>query len=204
MTGRRPLWRVVAAVAVLVVLPLAVMARVGWPTLTSFDRHTDRQAHSLVLAHMWLLRSARDLTHLGDPTLVTAAAIVVAVLLWFLGRRRAAVYVLLVRVAAVVAAYVLKEAVRRARPVLAHPVAHAAGFSFPSGHSVGSAALYGSVAIVLAGRVPTPVRAAIAVVPPLAVATTRVLLGVHFPSDVVAGLAVGWAVALLVGAAFTP
>jgi membrane-associated phospholipid phosphatase len=202
--GRTPTWRAVAACALLVVLPLAVMARVGWTTLTSFDRSADRRTHTLVLAHAWLLSSARDLTHLGDPTVVTVGAVVVAALLWFTGRRRAAAYVLLVRLVAVVTAYVLKEAVRRARPVLAHPVAHAAGFSFPSGHAVGSAAFYGSVAVVLAGRVPTAVRVAIGVVPPVVVAATRVFLGVHFPSDVVAGLVVGWAVALLVAAAVEP
>lgn len=204
MTMRTPTWRATAGLALLVVLPLAIMARVGWTTLTSFDRHVDDDAHTAVLAHSWLLTSARDLTHLGDPTVVTIGAVVVALVLWLVGRRRAAVYMLLVRVAAVVAAYALKESVRRARPVLAHPVAHAAGFSFPSGHATGSAAFYGSLAIVLAGRVATPLRVAIGVVPPLVVATTRVLLGVHFPSDVVAGLAVGWAVALLVAAAYPP
>ena len=203
-TGRRPTWRAIAAVSLLVVLPLAVMARTGWPTLTSFDRSADRRAHVLVLAHSWLLTSSRDVTHLGDPTVVTVGAVVVAALLWLSGRRRAALYVLLVRLVAVVTAYAVKEAVRRARPVLAHPVAHAAGFSFPSGHALGSAAFYGSVAIVLAGRVPTPVRIALGVVPPLIVSATRVFLGVHFPSDVLAGLVLGWATALLVAAAVKP
>lgn len=204
MTLRTPTWRATAAAALLVVLPLAVLARVGWSPLTSFDRDSDRHAHSLVVAHAWLLTSARDLTHLGDPTVVTVGAIVVAMLLWLARRRRAAGYVLLVRLVAVVAAYVLKESVRRARPVLVAPVAHASGFSFPSGHAVGSAAFYGSVAIVLAGSLPTPLRIAIGVVPPVVVAATRVFLGVHFPSDVVAGLVVGWAVALLVAAAVRP
>jgi undecaprenyl-diphosphatase len=204
VTLRRPTWRVTAAVALLVVLPLAVMARIGWSALTSFDRAADRHAHSLVLAHTWLLTSARDLTHLGDPVVVTLGAVVVALLLWSAGWRRPALYVLLVRLCAVVTAYVLKESVRRARPVLAHPVAHATGFSFPSGHAAGSAAFYGSVAIALAGVVPTALRVAIGVLPPVVVATTRVLLGVHFPSDVVAGLVVGWAVALLVAAAVQP
>lgn len=204
MSLRTPTWRATAAVALLVVVPLAVMARTGWSTLTSFDRGTDRHAHTLVLAHSWLLTSARDLTHLGDPTVVTVGAVVVAALLWWRRRRRAAVYMLLVRLAAVVAAYALKESVRRARPVLTHPVAHASGFSFPSGHALGSAAFYGSLAIVLKGAAPTPVRVVIGVLPPVLVSTTRVFLGVHFPSDVVAGLAVGWAVALLVAAAVKP
>jgi membrane-associated phospholipid phosphatase len=85
--------------------------------------------------------------------------------------------------------------VGRHRPVLPHPVAHASGFSFPSGHATGSAALWGSVAVavwVVARRL---VVVALAVIVPAAVAATRVLLGVHFVTDVVAGLLVGWAVA---------
>ena len=98
----------------------------------------------------------------------------------------------------------LKEGIRRARPALAHPVAHAHGFSFPSGHAFGSAALYASLAVVLGPRVPFAARLALAVLPPLVVATTRVMLGVHFPSDVVAGLFAGWAVALLLAVPMRP
>jgi membrane-associated phospholipid phosphatase len=193
-------WRVSLGVASAVVLPLAVLTRVGWHPLTRFDRRTDDDAHTLVVAHHWLLSLARALTHLGDPVVVTALAVVVAVGCFLAGHRRAAVYVLLVRAVAVVLGFGLKEAVRRARPVLAHPVAHANGFSFPSGHALGSAAAYASLALVLPRRVPMALRVALAVVVPMVVACTRVLLGVHFPSDVVAGLVLGWAVALLLAA----
>jgi undecaprenyl-diphosphatase len=88
--------------------------------------------------------------------------------------------------------------------VLPDPVAHASGFSFPSGHALGSAALYASLAVVATARVPMPARLVLAVLPPVVVAATRVLLGVHFPSDVVAGLFLGWAIALLVAAAMRP
>lgn len=197
--------RVLAAVAALVVLPLAVLTRIGWAPLTTFDRRADDDAHSLVLSHHWLLALVRALTHFGDPVVVTALAVVGAIGLYVAGRRRAAIYLLLVRAVAVVAAFVLKEAVRRARPVLPHPVAHASGFSFPSGHALGSAAAYASLALVLGGRwAPRPVRVLVAIVVPAVVATTRVLLGVHFPSDVVAGLVLGWAVALLTAAVFPP
>lgn len=197
--------RVLTALAALVVLPLAVLTRVGWAPLTRFDRRADDDAHSLVLSHHWLLSLVRALTHFGDPVVVTTLAVVGGIALYFAGRRRAAVYVLLVRAVAVVVGFALKEAVRRARPVLAHPVAHASGFSFPSGHASGSAAAYASLALVLGGRwAPRPVRVVLAILVPVVVATTRVFLGVHFPSDVVAGLVLGWAVALLTAAAVPP
>jgi undecaprenyl-diphosphatase len=201
---RTPGWRAVAGTALLVVVPLAVLTRVGWRPLTRLDRHADTSTHTYVLAHHWLLSVSRALTYLGDPTVVTVVAAVAAVVMVVAGRRRAALYLLLARLVALVLGYTLKESVRRARPVLAHPVAHVSGFSFPSGHALGSAALYASLAVAAGARTPMPARVAIAVVPPLLVAATRVLLGVHFPSDVLAGLFLGWAIALLVAAAMKP
>ena len=201
---RTPGWRLIAGLGLLVVVPLAVLARVGWHPLTSLDRSSDDSAHTFVLAHSWLLSSAQKLTHLGDPLVVTALAVLAAGVMMLIGRRRAAVYLLLVRLVAVVIDDGLKVVIRRTRPVLAHPVAHAHGFSFPSGHALGSAALYASIAVVLGSRVPFAARVALAVLPPLVVATTRVLLGVHFPSDVIAGLFAGWAVALLLAAVMQP
>src|SRR5947209_15530806 len=201
---RTPGWRLIAGLSLLVVVPLTVLARVGWHPLTSFDRRTDTSAHTYVLDHAWILSASRKLTHLGDPLVVTALAVLAAAVMLLTGRRRAAVYLLLVRAVAVVIGDGVKEAIRRARPVLAHPVAHAHGFSFPSGHALGSAALYGSIAVVLSPRVPLAARLTLGVVPPVVVAATRVLLGVHFPSDVIAGLVTGWAVALLLAAAIRP
>ena len=202
MRGSRLRWRLSLGVASVVVLPLAILTRVNWQPLSRFDRRADDDAHSLVVAHGWLLSLVRALTHLGDPVVVTALAVVGAVLAFVAGRRRCAVYLLLVRAAALLLGFGLKEAVRRARPVLAHPVAHANGFSFPSGHALGSAAAYASLALVLPRRVPLALRVAIGALVPVVVAGTRVLLGVHFPSDVVAGLVLGWSVALLLAAAW--
>jgi len=201
---RTPGWRLIAGLSLLVVVPLAVLTRVGWHPLTSLDRRSDDSAQTFVLAHPWLLSLAHKLTHLGDPLVVTVLAAVAAVVMAVIGRRRAAIYLLLVRAVAVVIGDGLKEVIRRARPVLPHPVAHAHGFSFPSGHAIASAAVYASIAVVLGPRVPYAVRLAVGALPPLVVATTRVLLGVHFPSDVVAGLFAGWAIALLLAAVMQP
>ena len=89
----------------------------------------------------------------------------------------------------------IKVAIDRARPEL-RPRAIFTGTSFPSGHTTAAAATYLAVALVLgigelaegpggARRVP---RSSIAV----AVGCTRVLLGVHWFSDVLAGLVIGW------------
>jgi membrane-associated phospholipid phosphatase len=190
----------VAGLVALLLLPLAVAVRVGWHPIAGPDRTADDRAHALVRDSPTLLSVTRAVTHFGDPLVVTLLAVAVAVWCWLRGRRRDAIYLLAVRAAVVVLGFILKEAVARARPSLPQPVAHASGYSFPSGHALGAAALYTSLAVVAAGWAGRSWRvalAAVAVVVPLAVATTRVLLGVHFPSDVAAGLVLGWAVALL-------
>ncbi|HEY3611431.1 MAG TPA: phosphatase PAP2 family protein, partial [Pseudonocardiaceae bacterium] len=86
----------------------------------------------------------------------------------------------------------VKALVDRSRPVFGHPVATAGGAAFPSGHTAGSAALYGILVLLLVRRALVTVAATVFV---LAVGASRVVLGVHYLSDVVGGLALGIAVA---------
>lgn len=197
MSRRRAL---AAGLVALLLLPLAIAVRIGWQPIAGPDRRADDRAHELVRSSSGLLSVTRAVTHLGDPLVVTLLAVVGALVCWLLGRRRDAIYLIAVRLVVVAIGYAVKELVGRARPALAQPVAHAGGYSFPSGHALGAAALYTSLAVVAASvlrRRWRPLLVAVAVVVPVAVATTRVLLGVHFPSDVAAGLVLGWAVALL-------
>ncbi len=89
----------------------------------------------------------------------------------------------------------VKELLDRVRPTF-NPIAETLGPSFPSGHSASAAAFYAAVALVLARRRSPKTRALIAggaVAIAVGVACSRVLLGVHWMSDVAAGLAFGWA-----------
>lgn len=91
-------------------------------------------------------------------------------------------------------ALVAKYVVQRARPVVEDAVSHAPGYSFPSGHAANAAAVAAAVVILL-WPVLKPVAKRVAVV--LGVAYTvvtaldRPMLGVHYPSDVVAGVILG-------------
>lgn len=196
----RPLSRIgvaLLAVVLVIVLPLALLVRFRWPPLADTDARTDAAVHRFVLAHVTVGDAARALTHLGDPLVVTVITVLIAALLLVRRRWREAAYVALVRVIAAVLAFVVKTVVHRARPHLVHPIAHAHGASFPSGHAFGSAALWGSIACLLAPRLSAPWLVAVAATLPVVVAITRVVLGVHFVSDVVAGLALGWVVAVV-------
>ena len=103
----------------------------------------------------------------------------------------------------------LKNIVLRRRPYLDHPNVRclrpveadadihdisAQGYSFPSGHSTNSATLFGSLSAYRRQRVLT----VLAFVVPFLVGISRVLLGVHYPTDVLAGWALGAVVVLLV------
>ena len=86
----------------------------------------------------------------------------------------------------------LKATMQRERPL--DGLVHEAGFSFPSGHSAGTAAIFGMLAWLVARRLPPRWRAwvfAAAVLLALSTGLSRVLLSVHHASDVLAGLCLG-------------
>jgi undecaprenyl-diphosphatase len=95
---------------------------------------------------------------------------------------------------------VVKLIVARPRPSL-EQLSHLTTLSFPSEHTTQAAAIYLTIAIMLSKGLPRGWRAlaiALAVAIALGVAWSRVYLGVHYPTDVVAGLLLGWSWALLV------
>lgn len=135
-------------------------------------------------------------THLGDtPTVLVVGAVIAAYGVWRWRKPAVLLFVLAVVLGQVLISNTIKVVIDRARPEL-RPRAEFTGTSFPSGHTTAATATYLAVALVLAiGTSPRAraflVSAAIAI--GVAVGSTRVLLGVHWFSDVLAGLAIGWA-----------
>lgn len=136
------------------------------------------------------------ITHLGGTEVVVVVALLTALYGW---RRYAnphvAFFVLAVVAGQAVVTNGLKLIIDRERPDVMQ-LAGWAGSSFPSGHTAAAAALWAAVALVAGLGVGRTGRAWLAGAAALiagAVAATRALLGVHWLTDVVAGLAVGWA-----------
>jgi undecaprenyl-diphosphatase len=196
-TGARLVVGLLGVLAVgVVAVPMALLVRGGYGPLISADRDVSAWAEQAVSDSTALLRVAQAVTLLGDPVGISVVAAVLALVLWRRGQGRLAAYVVAARVGALVLSEGLKHVVDRARPVFDAPVAEALGASFPSGHALGSAAFWTTCAVLLMPRVRRPrLLLAGAVIVAVLVSASRVLLGVHFLSDVTGGLllGLGWA-----------
>lgn len=176
--------------------PVAVLVHEQWRPLVDTDLSVTRAAERAVDASPALLDVFLATTYLGDPLLMTV--LTVLLLGWLLreGHRRLALFVLVTRLGALVLSQGTKDVVDRARPVFLDPVAQAAGASFPSGHALGSTVLYTSSAVVLLPLVAARWRRLLlvtALAVPLVVSASRVMIGVHYLSDVTAGFLLGLA-----------
>jgi undecaprenyl-diphosphatase len=134
------------------------------------------------------------ITHVGEPTVVIGLALVVAIAETIRTRSRWVIpFMALVVAGNGLVTTSVKELIDRARPTL-NPVAHTLGPSFPSGHSSWSAAFFAATALLLMRGRSRRVRAIIVglcAAAAVSIAATRVLLGAHWLSDVIAGLALG-------------
>jgi membrane-associated phospholipid phosphatase len=141
-------------------------------------------------------RGLTAITQLGATWLVLVLAIVLAVV----GYRRRPnrwlpVFLLTVLVGQWLLTNGIKDLFDRVRPSL-NPITETLGPSFPSGHTATAAAFYAAAALILGRDASPPARALLAGAAAgiaVAVACTRVLLDVHWLTDTIAGLFLGWA-----------
>ncbi len=144
---------------------------------------------------------ARDLTALGGFTILTGVTFTAFGIALFAGRPRLAVAGLLSIGAGSMILNLLKHGYDRPRPELVEHGTRVYNASFPSGHSMMAAMVYLTLGILLARTQPKKrVRAFIVTISigiTLLVGISRVYLGVHWPTDVLAGWTLGGAWAVL-------
>jgi membrane-associated phospholipid phosphatase len=137
----------------------------------------------------------RAITDLGSIQIVVGLALALAAIDFYRTRSRWSLPFLLTVMAGMeLLTLGVKDLVGRVRPAL-DPAAASLGPSFPSGHSATSAAFYAAAALILGRtlpRRPRQILTGLAVGIAVAVAASRVLLDLHWLSDVVGGLALGW------------
>jgi undecaprenyl-diphosphatase len=191
-----------AAGCVLLVIGLAIL--VSADRTDSFDAWVIRLVRAPQLAGP--LSPLRVITELGSTAAVTALAIAAAALGFLLGTWRSGLAGGIAIALASLGNSAFKVGIARARPDLLEPVIVEHGFSFPSGHSALGMVAYGVLAVIV-GRSTLPRAARTAIVVALGtlvglIGLSRIWLGVHYPTDVLAGWSAG-AVVVLVYAALT-
>lgn len=191
---RRARWTIAGGAAIVFAL-VALYARSGE---TAWD--------VAVLAWVRGLRSEvvnivlRSITTFGDFDMVLVLAAVASLVFW---RRswRAVFFTLTAVIGAGILNFAVKAAFARARPSLAEAVYEPSGFSYPSGHAMGSLALGLAIALAVSRLWPPRVARIVWVVAlsyAFLIGLSRIYLGVHYPSDVLGGFAfsTAWVLAL--------
>jgi undecaprenyl-diphosphatase len=138
-----------------------------------------------------------DVTALGTGTVVVMIVTVAALFLWLTRHHYSAILLVVATVGSIILNNLLKMGFERPRPDIVSWVGNAHFYSFPSGHAMSATVAYVTVAY-LAGRLLATHTARVAVIATalliiLLICVSRLYLGVHYPSDVIAGVTIGLA-----------
>jgi undecaprenyl-diphosphatase len=149
----------------------------------------------------WLQGAMRDITALGSASVLTLITAAAAIYLFLIKRPATALFVIASIASGQMLSSLLKAGVDRPRPELVSHLAQETSLSFPSGHAMISALVFltlgALVSRVVHGRTTKIYVLSLAVFITLLVGVSRIYLGVHWPSDVLAGWCAGFAWAML-------
>ncbi|GGC84918.1 phosphatase PAP2 family protein [Chelatococcus reniformis] len=149
----------------------------------------------------WFELAVKDLTSLGGTAVLTLITLAAVGYLAMASKRHAALLVLAAIGGGTVLNWALKQIFSRPRPDFVAHVVDASSWSFPSGHAMMSAITYLTLGALLARVEPKRRLKAyllgLAITLTLLVGASRIYLGVHYPSDILAGWTVGAAWAIL-------
>jgi len=149
----------------------------------------------------WAEELGRDFTALGGVAVIVLLTFTVTAFFWLSSMHRAAAYVAIASLGSLLISSGLKQLFDRPRPDLVPHGAHVYTSSFPSGHSTMAAAAYLTLGLVASQFVPRRrlkvLFIGVAMFITMVVGISRVYLGVHWPSDVLAGWTVGLSWALI-------
>ena len=169
---------------------LLALVEARWGPLAGLDRGWTDAEHRYATRHTVWTAAVQTLSNIGGTVTMRILLGLAAGWLWLIGARVLAGWTAAQALIGWGLLWVLKLSVGRLRPHFADPVAHASNPGFPSGHAMASAITCVVLVWLLhphtnrAGRVSAAAVAAVTVV---AVGWTRIALGVHWPSDVLAG-----------------
>ncbi len=156
-----------------------------------FDAALRAEVHSWASPRLTV--AMKGMTQLGAPPFIISAGLLAVWRLAAAGRRRAAMALVVSTFGAEALDQILKLVFRRPRPEPFFGIVEPSTYSFPSGHAITSACFYGVLAAILAARTQSlPLKICLwgfAATMAFLIGLSRVYLGVHYPSDVLAGYA---------------
>jgi undecaprenyl-diphosphatase len=179
-------FRFAAAIVALAAIWLAMLLWGGGPL--------DRAIYQALYAggHPTVIAIARAFTALGEPTVLIVAGFAAAFLLWRSGHRHLPWVLIAITLIGRGISELQKYWIARVRPDVSPHLVVVKTSSFPSGHATSSMIFYLTMALALTvGTRWHRIAAGAAVLLSLLIGTSRVMLGVHWPSDVVGGWAFG-------------
>jgi undecaprenyl-diphosphatase len=193
LTKRRYRLLVFAAVALAVLLGGWFASEVFEGETMAFDSAVREYIHSQ--ASPALTQVMIGLSIIGSPLVVVLIAVIALAVFLYKGLRRDALLLAVSSAAELILNTTLKLFYLRVRPEAYFDYPLPASFSFPSGHAAGSFCIYGMLGILIATHLTSRparwvVRLAAALLV-LLIGTSRVYLGVHYPTDVLAGYFLG-------------
>lgn len=158
---------------------------------TSFIHHFDKNVINFICnSNHANAAFAKSFTNLGNTSTITALTIILFIILLILRQYAYAWFTAGTMAAANGYNWLMKHAVMRPRPTVHHLVT-ASGYSFPSGHSVGSAALAGILILLIILLLKNHISKALLIILclsfPVLIGYTRIFTHVHYPSDVLGG-----------------
>ena len=184
---QRPVqWRFIAAIMTLAAIWLAMLlSGGGWLDRAIYETLYAGRSPALVAL-------ARFFTALGEPTVLISASVAAALWLWYAGHRHLPFVLFAITMVGRGLSEVQKYWIARVRPDLEAHLVVVKTSSFPSGHASSAMIFYLAMALALtAGTRWHRAAAPGAVLLSLLVGISRVMLGVHWPSDVIGGWAFG-------------
>ena len=183
-----------AIVIVAVLFSALTFDVLGRGRLARFDTGVAESMNDMTHHHDWAVTALLAISWLGRPPVLALWVVASIVHVWRCGRHRLAVFLAVTPLGGGIVVVAVKLAVDRPRPVVDVPVAAAFGPSFPSGHAMSSLVTYGALLLVFLPRFGSRARSWLCgatVLLVLAIGCSRLLLGVHFVTDVVGGYLLG-------------
>jgi len=204
VTRRGGAWGAVWAAVVVAALGMLIVR--DWAPLVDLDTGVLESVRRWALQNDWAVQTSLWLSDLGSLRVSTWIAVAGVLLLLWRKRYWAALTLGLLAVLAPLAANLIKPLVGRERPVWDVKLAVEGTYSYPSGHAAGGIAVILAVGVAIGSLLRNRVLAAFVVftfgIVGVSIGLARIVLGVHYPSDVVGGWCVAIAFAGLLGALF--